>query len=275
MRPLLDGSTVLITGASAGFGAEFARQLAGKAATLILVARRHDRLKALGAELGQLQPSLNVHLRPVDLSKETEVDGLVEWLEKEDLLPDVVINNAGLGDHGPFADSDWEKVRSMLEVNIAALTKLTHRLLPHLLEQNHGGILNVSSVASMVPVPCMGVYAATKAYVSSLTESIRAEVSGSDVRVSAVCPGPVDTEFSSVARRPGSSDVDASPDILKIPASRVVAEGLAGLEKNRARVIPGLLVACLLCFTAALPLLLVRPILAMGARERLNDFETS
>lgn len=264
MKHLLEDATILITGASAGFGAEYARQTARCAKRLILVARRKDRLEALKEELEGSHPSLVVDCLQADLNQAEDTAQLLGQLQDQEI--DVLINNAGLGDHGPFESSDWTKIESMLAVNISALTRLTHAILPGMLRRNHGGILNVSSVAALVPVPGMSVYAATKAYVSSLTEGIRAEVSGSRVHVCAVCPGPVDTEFTTVARRPGEEG-HQTPDAIKVPASRVVAESLAALDNNRARVIPGFIIALLLTITACIPFFLLRPILACGARR--------
>ena len=253
---LLDHSTVLITGASSGIGKEFARQLAPRASTLILVARRAERLDLLKRELER--SGLTIHCRPVDLSDSTEVEGLVEWLASERVEVNVLINNAGLGDRGRFENSDWERVRQMIEVNIGALTRLTHALLPTLKAQAGAAILNVSSVASFFPMPKLAVYAATKAYVTSFSEAIRAELRGTGVRVTALCPGPVSTEFGQVAERATSPDTVHPPDSLRVPVERVVAEALQAVERDRARIVPGLAVALLMGLAAALPIVLLR-----------------
>ena len=155
---LLDHSTVLITGASSGIGKEFARQLAPRASTLILVARRAERLDLLKRELER--SGLTIHCRPVDLSDSTEVEGLVEWLASERVEVNVLINNAGLGDRGRFENSDWERVRQMIEVNIGALTRLTHALLPTLKAQAGMIIKNqlvgsslATAVFTIIPLP--------------------------------------------------------------------------------------------------------------------------
>src|SRR6202034_803008 len=113
----------------------------------------------------------------------------------------LLVNNAGVGDHGLFERSDWPRVKAMIDVNIESLTRLTHALLPDLVRAGRGAILNVSSIASLLPIPKMAVYAATKAYVTSFSEALRAELRGTGVSVTAVCPGPVDTEFFAVAER--------------------------------------------------------------------------
>jgi short-subunit dehydrogenase len=197
----LNGCCALITGASAGIGREFACQLAARAGALVLVARRLDRLEELRDEFTKKNPNLNVYCRAVDLSTPSEVEELCAWLERERIAIDFLINNAGLGDRGPFATTEPERLRQMLAVNIVALTALTRAFLPAMIEKKRGAILNVSSSAGFLPIRKMAVYAASKSYVTSFSESIRGEVRKQGIVVSALCPGPVDTEFSSVARR--------------------------------------------------------------------------
>ena len=135
-----------------------------------------------------------------------ELDSLVSGLAMQGLVPDLLVNNAGLGDYGEFAAADWERVEAMLRVNIRALTRLCHAVVPAMRELGGGSIINVSSLASIVPMPDFAVYAATKAYVTSFSEALRLEVETHGIRVLALCPGPVPTEFGDVARRPGWPD---------------------------------------------------------------------
>src|SRR3984893_12439790 len=185
----LTGCCALITGASAGIGREFARQLAPRALSLILVARREERLNELRDELKRRDPNLNVRVRKTDLADLAQVDQLVAWLEREKVDVDLLINNAGLGDHGPFASSDPQRNSAMLMVNVVALTSLTRKLLPPMIARKRGAILNVSSSAGFLPIPGMAVYAASKAYVNNFTEALRAELRGRRVVVTALCPG--------------------------------------------------------------------------------------
>ena len=252
----LDHCNVLITGASSGLGAEFARQLAPRASAMVLVARRAERLEALKHELER--PGLTIHCCQTDLANRAEVEELVEWLASTGVKINFLVNNAGLGDRGRFENSDWERVRQMLDVNIGALTRLTLALLPTLKAQAGAAILNVSSVASFIPMPKLAVYAATKAYVSSFSEAIRAELRGTGVRVTTLCPGPVSTEFGKMAERATNPDVVRPPDALRVPAEKVVAEALEAVEQDRARIIPGLRVAFTMCLAAALPLVVLR-----------------
>src|SRR5690606_6507189 len=154
-----------------------------------------DRLEALRAEFAEKFPQLSVFIYAADLANEGARASFVKWLHDHDIRIDFLVNNAGLGDHGDFETSDWERVRAMLDVNVSALTHLTHLLLPMLRSAGRAAILNVSSVAGFFPLPDMAVYSATKAYVTSFSEGLRMELRGSGISVTTVCPGPVPTEF--------------------------------------------------------------------------------
>jgi short-subunit dehydrogenase len=143
-----------------------------------------------------------------------------------------------LGDSGAFAMSDPVRNEQMTVVNIVALTGITRHLLPRMLARRRGGILNVSSSAGFLPIPEFAVYAATKAYVNSFSEALRAELRGTGVSVCALCPGPVHTEFQDVAKRPGAQP-DTGPEFVFVPVEQVVRDGLAALEADRPLVIPG------------------------------------
>jgi hypothetical protein len=257
----LDGCSALITGASAGIGREFARQLAGRASSLALVARRLERLEELRGELLRTNPALKVHIHAVDLSKHKSVSQLCEWLEAEAIAPDLLINNAGVGDRGTFETSDFGRVNDMVQLNVVSLTLLTRKILPAMIAARHGAILNVSSCASFLPIPGMGVYAATKAFVTSFSEALRMEVRGRGITVTALCPGPVHTEFDSVARR-ASDNKQPAPAFTYVPVEQVVRDGLNGIEADRPIVIPGV--------TMKLAMLLVRltpmPLLRLAGR---------
>jgi len=260
----LSPCTALITGASSGLGAEFARQLAPRVAGMVLVARRIERLEALKQELER--PGLTIHLYQADLSREAEREALLECLKSGGITVNLLINNAGLGDRGRFQESDWERVRHMIEVNVAALTELTYRLLPTLRQSREAAILNVSSVLGMMPMPKMAVYAATKAYVSSFSEALRAELRGTGVRVTTLCPGPVPTEFGSTAERQGQPDPVPAPECFKVSAQEVVAEALRAVERDRARIIPGWFLALAMLLTAAMPMVLLRLVMRNQAK---------
>jgi uncharacterized protein len=234
----LDGCNTLITGASAGIGREFARQLAGRAKSLILIARREQRLNELRDELNQQYPNVAVSARKTDLADLVQLNELLAWLDRDRIDVDLLINNAGLGDSGAFVTSNPIRNEQMTVVNIVALTTLTRHLLPQMIARRRGGVLNVSSSAGFLPIPGFAVYAATKAYVTSFSEALRAELRGTGVSACALCPGPVHTEFQEVAKRPGAQ-ADTGPEFVFVPVEQVVRDGLTALEADRPVVIPG------------------------------------
>ena len=234
----IEGCNALITGASAGIGREFARQLAGRAKSLILIARREQRLNELRDELNQQYPNVAVSVRKTDLADLAHMNELLAWLDHERIEVDLLINNAGLGDSGVFSTSDPIRNEQMTLVNIVALTTLTRHLLPRMIARQRGGILNVSSSAGFLPIPDFAVYAATKAYVTSFSEALRAELRGKGVSVCSLCPGPVHTEFQEVAKRPGAQP-DTGPEFVFVSAEEVVRDALAALQADRPLVIPG------------------------------------
>jgi len=262
------GYTVLITGASAGIGCEFARQLAPVASKMILVARRNDRLEALESELKAINPGLELFGRSLDLRHQAELDRLCNWLDESGLAIDLLINNAGVGDHGPFVESEWERVDSMLQVNVCALTHLTFRVLPAMRKAGEGAILNVSSVAGLLPLPDTAVYAATKAYVTSFSEAIRAELRLSNISVTALCPGPVETEFLSRATRGSDRQKHTAPSCFVVSVQEVVRQALEAVKKDRARVIPGVLVNLSMTTVAFLPMFIKRLVYNAKAKHQ-------
>jgi len=185
----------VITGASAGLGTEFAKQLAEKGYKLILTARREDRLKALAESL-----PVECVIVPADLSKTEECLRFFNTIK--DMKVDIFINNAGFGDCNSFMEGELEKELDMIDVNIKAMHTLCKKMLLKMQKENHGYILNVASSAGLLPAgPYMATYYATKAYVSSLTQAVAQELKEMDskVYVGALCPGPVHTEFNDVA----------------------------------------------------------------------------
>jgi hypothetical protein len=254
----LEGCQALITGASAGIGREFARQLASRAGVLLLVARREQRLEELRDELVVRNPRLRIEIRRTDLAQHVEVDELIDWIAAKNLAVDLLINNAGLGDIGSFATSDPKRVEEMLQVNIVALTRLTRSLLPAMIDRKRGAILNVSSSAGFLPIPNFGVYAATKAYVTSFSEALRSEVRRFGIDVSALCPGPVHTEFSETAQRKQSGPKPGEPEFAFVPVEKAVAEALRGIERNRPIVIPGVLMKFGMSIVRLTPLAILR-----------------
>ena len=200
---------------------------------------------------------MQVEIRPMDLSDQVQVDAFGEWIARENIAIDLLVNNAGLGDYGPFATSDTTRIREMLEVNMGALTLLTRSVLPQMIARKRGAILNVSSSAGFLPIPNTAIYAASKAYVTSFSEALRVELHNSGVTVTALCPGPVHTEFGEVAKRAGRSR-RAGPEIAHVPVDRVVRDAIAGVEANRAIVIPGFLMKFGMLLVRLTPMPLLR-----------------
>lgn len=248
----------LITGASAGLGEEFARQLAPHCGDMVLVARRAERLAQLAQEL-ERETAVRVHLFVADLADPLQRRRLAATLQEEGLPVDLLINNAGLGDYGSFADAAWEKLQQTLRVNVEALTHLSHLFVPTMLARGGGAILQVSSIASLMPMADFAVYAASKAYVTSFTEALRAELRGHGIVVTALCPGPVKTEFGAVARRQeeDSTETGVVPWFY-VDKQQVVAEALSGLERDRPRVYPGWKMAAVALGLGLIPLAVMR-----------------
>jgi short-subunit dehydrogenase len=228
----------------------------------------------LRRELIAINPDLRVICETVDLADALQVDAFVQRLFDDGVELDFLINNAGLGDSGTFESSDWSRVEKVLQVNVVALTFLCHRLIPILRRHRPGAILNVSSIASLMPVPNLAVYAATKAYVSSFSEGLRAELRGTGISVTHLCPGPVDTEFQAVARRPGEPENSHAPDFIKVPAQTVARAGLWAVSRDRARVFPGIWIKLTALLIALLPLFVYRELQRIGSVRRRRRTES-
>jgi short-subunit dehydrogenase len=203
----------------------------------------------------------------VDLSKEADRRDLIERVTGTHWAPSLLVNNVGLGDYGELATARWEKLRRIIDLNVTALTHLTHGFLPDLMRAPRGAILNVSSLASLLPIPDTGVYAATKAYVTSLSESLRLELREHGIPVLALCPGPVHTEFGRAAARAGASGETVGPDVFFVGKEEVVRVALQALQRDRARVYPGWKVALLAAGISLLPLAVIRCIMSHRPRR--------
>jgi uncharacterized protein len=208
MQPLQhDRQTVLVTGASSGIGAEFARQLARKGSNLVLVARRLDRLDPLAAEL-RAAHSVEVHTIAADLAQDSPGQTLLDDVQRLGITVTSVINNAGFGVWAPLHESDPARLREMVAVDVTAVLDISRAFIPLLRERDDGYLLNIASLAAYFPVPMQGAYSATKAFVLNFTESLWAESRGSGVRVLAYAPGVTSTEFFDVL---GSADAASGP----------------------------------------------------------------
>jgi len=220
----------LVTGASAGLGVEFARQLSKRGYRLVLAARRKERLEELASELG------NARAVAIDLSKAGSAAKLVADMKKSGDEVDLLVNNAGFGIIGQFANSDPKRLRQMIDLNAGTLMDLCREVAPAMIARRSGGILNVASTAAFQPGPKMAVYFATKAFVLSFTEALHEELKPHGIHVSCLCPGPTRTEFGDVAGFGGNGLFDR----VAMEAPEVVTGGLEGLDKNKAVVVPGI-----------------------------------
>jgi short-subunit dehydrogenase len=223
----------LVTGASSGIGAEYARALRARGESVVLVARRHERLASLSTELGGEPAAVAIS---ADLTRERAAEELRRQLDARGLVVDGLVNCAGLGMTGPFATQSATVLRAMCDLNVRAVVELTREFLPPMLARRRGRIVNVASNAAFQPIPYLGVYAATKAFVLSFTEALASEVEGTGVQVQALCPGITATEFLDVSETGGELRVRKLP---MMTPRQVVEASLAGLDRGRLRVVVG------------------------------------
>lgn len=227
-------ASALITGASSGIGAAIARDLHGRGHHVVLTARRADLLAGLAAELGD-----RASVVPADLSRAEDRAALPAQVDALGLQVDILINNAGLSTMGPQHGADPEGELTVVEVDVAAVVDLCVRFTPAMVHRGRGSVLNVASVGAFGPLPGQAVYGAAKAFVLSYTHALRAELRGTGVSASVLCPGPVKTGFG---ERAGFSDADAEallPAPLWVSAEAVARDAVDGLESGRPVIIPG------------------------------------
>jgi short-subunit dehydrogenase len=221
---------VVITGASAGLGADFARLFAADGHPLVLVARRRERLEELAASL-----PTETRIFVQDLAQPQAAARVNAFLDEQGIEPEVLVNNAGFGLRGAFAELDRERQLEMVRLNALVATDLMRRLLPGMIARGRGGVLNVASLAGFQPGPNMGVYYATKAYLLHLSEAVAEETRGTGVTVSAFCPGPVATEFSDVA---GLGN-PAAYGFWTMSSGKSARLGYRGFRRGRTVIVPG------------------------------------
>jgi len=232
-RALPPSIPALVTGASSGIGAEFARQLAARGHDVTIVARRVDRLEQLRDEITSTNP---VRIEVVKADLETKAGRLAVTSRLRRRAPWILVNNAGYGTRGALANLDPGRERREVQLNVVALHEFTTAVMPGLVKAGTGGIINVASVAAFQPIPYMATYAATKVFVLHLTEALSEEVRGTGVRVLALCPGPVRSEFGSVA---STEDYMRLARPMTMGVERCVEAALHAFDRGAAMVIPG------------------------------------
>ena len=238
LPPPSESSTALVTGASSGIGTAIARELARRGHNVVVTARREERLRDLATELTD-QHGVRAEVLGADLGDAAARDRLVAAIDGLGLDVEILINNAGYGDNARVNSGDRERLLAMVRLNCEALLDLQVRYSPAMVERRRGAILNVASVAAFQPMPGTATYAATKAFVLSLSEGAHSEVKGMGVTVTALCPGPVKTEFAEVAGIGGAEE--QLPDLFWATPEQVAAAGVAGLERGKRVVVPGAL----------------------------------
>lgn len=234
-RSAISRETALITGASSGIGLELARLFAADKKDLVLVARDRDKLTEIAGEL-QEKHGVSVNVLAADLAEPDAAPSVARALGGIGLSVDTLVNNAGVGVYGRFAESDGARELEMIRVNVVALTELTKMFLPAMVRRGRGRILNVSSTAAFQPGPLMSVYYATKAYVLSFSEALTNETAGTGVTVTCLCPGPTITEFQ---KRAGVDDARLVNSPWVMNAEQVARVGYEGMKRGKSLVIPG------------------------------------
>lgn len=246
----------LVTGASSGIGERFAELLAERSTELVVVARSRDRLEALADRL-----PTHVEVLRADLGDPDDLDRVMSRVASESSPVDLVINNAGVGSVGSFADTDLSVSSRMLDVNVGALVRVTHAAANAMRRRDRGHILNVASVAGSIPGPGTAVYNASKAFVRSFSEAVHEELRDEGVVVSALCPGLVRTPFQDVA----GASVDGIPAMMWCDLDEVARAGLDGVLRGRAVIVPGLTYKGIVGLTHVLPSAVTRRVMG-GAR---------
>jgi hypothetical protein len=242
------GKTALITGASGGIGYELSKLFAADGYNLVLVARSQDKLDQAAAELGG-RHAVGVAVLAVDLGDPAAPEEIMATLQAQAITVDALVNNAGFGVHGPFAQSDWAEELAMLQVNVVALTRLTKLLLPGMIERGWGRVLNVGSTGSFAPAPLMAVYGASKAYVLSFSEALGEELRGTGVSVTALCPGVTRTGFQARAGVGDTRYVHSGA----MSARQVAEIGYRALLRGRPVVVPGVSNSALIFLARFMP----------------------
>ncbi len=246
----IEGGTILVTGASSGIGMAIARLVAPRAKTIVLVARRVERLEELKRALVAARPALKVEVVPCDLASRDDVARLVTEVGARGLDVDVLVNNAGVGMMGLFEKADATKTAFMIDLNVTSLSLLTLAFLPGMVKRDRGGVLNISSSFGLGVTPMFAAYLATKHYVTGFTEGLCADLAGTNVVATQVCPGPVKTEFEQTMGNETGAKV---PAFIEISAEHCARAAVGAFEHGRAMVIPGIVMKIVMFINGVSP----------------------
>lgn len=234
MTRSLSGKRGLVTGASSGIGTAFAHELASRGASIVLTARRQDRLDELAKTLRE-KHQVEVDVIALDLGKPEAPLALYEATEGRGKPIDFLINNAGFGTKRPHVENPWEKIREEMQLNLVSLTELTRRFTERMVQRKTGYVLNVASVGAYLPTPSMATYGAGKSYVRNFSEALAYELSGSGVRVCCLCPGATESEFSNVA----GLNIASWKKLAYMSAERCARIGVNAVLRGRRNIVSG------------------------------------
>jgi hypothetical protein len=234
LPPVTDDGAAIVTGASSGIGEQIARELARRGYRLVLVARRTELLEQLAASLDGI-----THVLPTDLSKRAQRAALPDQVAALGIVPNILVNNAGLGTLGPIARSDPEAELNVVEVDVAAVVDLCCRIVPGMVSRGRGAVLNVSTIGAFGPLPGQASYGASKAFVLSYTDALREELRGTGVTAATLCPGPVHTGFGEAMGIPDEEAEKSLPKFLWREADEVAKIAIDGLAKGTRVIVPG------------------------------------
>jgi uncharacterized protein len=256
-----ENTTAIVTGASSGIGAEIARELARRGYGLTLVARREDRLKALADEMAR-EHSVRAEVIAADLTDAESRGELPAQLTRRGLTPDILVNNAGFTTMGPVSRSDRAAELAMVRTNVEAVVDLCTLFVPGMVTRHRGAVLNTASTAAFQPLPGQAGYGASKSFVLSYGRALGAELRGTGVSVTTLCPGPVETGFAEAAGMTDDEAGESLPKFLWVPVGDVAAAAVEGLAAGRAVVIPGTVNRAAAGLAHLAPKALLMPLLA-------------
>jgi uncharacterized protein len=261
-------AVTVITGASNGIGRALALRCAQRGQSLLLIGRHAEPLAAVAAEIRRSRGDASADILPIDIAADDAIETLEAWLARNVAYVELLINNAGIGLSGPFSEHEQEAPALLVDLNVTAATRLLHHVLPGMLKRGSGGVINIASLGGLVPGPYQATYYASKAYLISLTRAVAWEIRGQGVRILAVAPGPVDTDFHA---RMGAESALYRLLLPGLSADRVAKSALFGYDFGRTLVVPGLFNKLAALCLHILPASLMIPLIAILLKPRRKE----